>query len=102
MKFYLTLIIASAVMLAPAHAAAGERDMTCRGELIGSNDVHAIFADSGPNCYIQANPIALDIVNASCKIEQPCVVRARVIPRATPHGMPPSFTILKVYSARKK
>jgi hypothetical protein len=30
------------------------------------------------------------------------VVRARVVPRDTPNGMPQTYNVLKVYSARKE
>ena len=81
----------------PAAAAAdyAERDMTCRGPLYGSG-IYNIGT-----CYIHNDMFSYNDVVRWCEDEKPCVVRARVVPRGTPSGMPQSYTIVKVYSARR-
>ena len=75
-----------------------ERDMTCSGTVNGTNDIRAV----GLSCIIQNNPKAIETVEAACRPEHPCVVRARVVPRDTPNVMPQSYTVLEVYSAQEK
>ena len=91
------LLIAAAALLAavPAHAAEPGRDMTCRGSLEGPSEFRMV----GETCYID-DPAAAEIVNAACQSKLPCVVRARVVGRDTPTGMPRAYTVVKVYSAR--
>jgi hypothetical protein len=52
--------------------------------------------------YIQDDPTSAKIVDAACERGQSCVIRARVERRDSPNGMPQSYTVLKVYSARKE
>jgi hypothetical protein len=72
-----------------------EQDKMCRGSLEGPSDFRVV----GETCYI-TDPAAVEAVNAACQSEQPCIVFAHVARRDTPTGMPQSFTVLKVYSAR--
>jgi hypothetical protein len=76
-----------------AHTEPGQ-DMTCRGSLEGPSNFRMV----GETCYI-TDPSALEAVNAACHPEQSCIVRARVVRRDTPTGMPQAYTVLRVYSA---
>jgi hypothetical protein len=85
------------------------RDLTCRGEfsMYGgagglAPDVRMIGTPETRLCYLRGNPEASAIIDPACKIGESCVVRARVVPRDTPNGMPQTYNVLKVYSARKE
>jgi hypothetical protein len=82
------------------------RDMTCRGELYGQGTLLNIGV-----CYtpirlenrgkpVTVDPTMSETISAACQREQPCIVRARVVRRDTPNGMPQSYTIIRVYSAQ--
>ena len=60
------------------------------------------LVEDGPGiCYLRNNDSAAsEIIKAACATDTPCVVRVRAVRRVTPNGMPRSFTVLKVYSAR--
>jgi hypothetical protein len=40
------------------------------------------------------------IINAACQTDLPCVIRAHVDLRDSPNGMPPTWNVTQVYSAR--
>ena len=83
-----------------------KRDMTCRGRFDISlspaapkYDVRTIGTPERTVCYLWGNPEASAIIDAACKDKSSCAVRARVAPRNA--IMPPTYNILKVYSARE-
>src|SRR5438552_3443611 len=95
----LATLAALAVSLLAAHA--GERaarDLTCRGRLEGPANYRVIGPDAR-SCYV-TDPALLELLNARCQADMPCVVRARVVPRDTPSLMPPTWTVRHIYSAR--
>jgi hypothetical protein len=107
-KYFLAAAIALALL---GQAAAGEpgRDITCRGSFdiyrgAGGHDldVRTIGEPETTLCYLRGNPEASAIIDAACKDKSSCVVRARVVRRDTPNGMPQTYNVLKVYSARKE
>jgi hypothetical protein len=94
-------IFAAVLVLAATAAHAGERaarDMTCRGRLEGPANFRVIGPDARI-CYV-TDPALLELVNASCQEGITCVVRAHVVPRDTPNGMPPAWTVKRIYSIR--
>jgi hypothetical protein len=88
----LLMITAALVALTGAAEAV---DMTCRGTLYGTPDLRLIGA-----CYVQGNREALEAVNAACKDDQSCIFRAKVTRRDTPHGMPQSYNVIRIYSVQ--
>jgi hypothetical protein len=103
-------LAAAGILLAVTAADAGERtewDMTCRGPFdihrgLGGYDLdmRTIGTPETKLCYLRGNPEASAIVDAACQTEKSCVVRARVTFRDTPNGMPQTYNVVKVYSAR--
>jgi hypothetical protein len=84
------------------------KDITCRGpfSMYGGAggydpDVRMIGEPETRLCYLRGNPEASAIADAACKNGESCVVRARVERRDTPNGMPQTYNVLKVYSARR-
>ena len=103
------LLTAAALIALAAPAAAAEpgRDLTCRGPLdiyrgLGGHDTDVLTIGDPERtlCYIR-DPAAIEIINAACKDKTPCQIRARVVRRDTPNGMPQTYNVLKVYSATK-
>jgi hypothetical protein len=95
------------LITAVAHAGEPGRDLTCSGPLDGYRgagghdlDVLIIGSPEGRLCYIR-DPAAVEAINAVCQDKQPCHIRARVIRRDTPNGMPQTYNVVKVYSATK-
>jgi hypothetical protein len=95
------------LIMTVAHAGEPGRDMTCRGPLdiyrgLGGydTDVLTIGSPEGRLCYIR-EPAAVEAINAACQDKQPCVIRARVVKRDTPNGMPQTYNVMKVYSAER-
>jgi hypothetical protein len=92
------------VIMSVAHADEPGRDMTCRGSFdifhrsLGGYDRDLLMI--GDLCYIQ-DPVAVETVIATCQDKQPCRIRARVVKRDTPNGMPQTYNVLKIYSATK-
>lgn len=74
------------------------RDMTCRGplELWANGGLHR---DVGV-CFTNDEASAA-IIDAACEVGKPCVLRVRAAKRDTPHGVPQTYNVLKVYSARR-
>ena len=74
------------------------RDMTCRGplELRANGGLHR---DVGV-CFTNDEASAA-IIDAACEVGKPCVLRVRAAKRDTPHGVPQTYNVLKVYSARR-
>jgi hypothetical protein len=107
MKTLAALIVAlAAATTAHAEPLPG-RDMTCRGPFdmyrgLGGHDVDVriIGTPERTLCYLRGNPEASELVDAACKDKPSCIVRARVVPRDTPNGMPQTYNVLKVYSAK--
>ena len=98
MKTTITLAaIALALATTAASAAEPGHDRTCRGplEVWGTPTRHTIGV-----CFINGNEDAAKIVDAACEEDKPCIVRARVAKRDTPNGIPQTYNVLKVYSAR--
>lgn len=108
-KYFLAVAIAAALLTTTAASAAEPgRDLTCSGPLGGYRgagghdlDVLTIGSPEGRLCYIR-DPAAVETINAACQDKQPCIIRARVTRRDTPNGMPQTYNVLKVYSARKE
>jgi hypothetical protein len=63
-------------------------------------DVRIIGTPERAPCYLEGNPEASELVDAACKDKPSCIVRARVVRRDTPNGMPQTYNVLKVYSAQ--
>jgi hypothetical protein len=96
------------LIMSIAHAGEPGRDMTCRGlfeinhRSLGGHDRDLLTIGDPERtlCYIQ-DPAAVETVIATCQDKQPCRIRARVVKRDTPNGMPQTYNVLKVYSAIK-
>ena len=100
---YHFILAAAALAALTLPAAAG--DMTCRGEyFVNDHRVPHMRIIGSPEkrlCYLpNGDTEASTIVDAACKSGESCVVRAKVARRDTPNGMPQTYNILKVYSAR--
>jgi len=95
----LALVTTSAALPAASAAEPG-RDMTCRGELEvwGTPSRRTVG-----RCFIESrNEEAAKIVDAACEENAPCVLRVRAALRDTPHGIPQTYNVLKLYSARRE
>src|SRR5262245_65429921 len=101
------IALAAGLLLAAAAAHAAERDITCRGPFFIFRGLGSLDADTRtvgePEttlCYLRRNPQAEQMLDSACQTEMPCIVRVRAVPRDTPNGMPQTWNVVRVYSAR--
>ena len=90
-----TTIALAALAIATTSATRADTLRTCRGPVEVCNRPHR---DVG-RCYA-GDAASAAIIDAACEKDKPCVVRARLVPRDTPNGIPRNFNVVKVYSAR--